>query len=67
MKFDISDLITKEENEESLDKLTAFVNIQDANGDNKYEASDVRKAYNTANFYVALINSGTLDYKVTYL
>lgn len=67
MKFDISDLITKEENEENLDKLTAFVNIQDANGDNKYEASDVRKAYNTANFYVALINSGALDYKVTFL
>ena len=68
MKFDISDLIAKEESEdEELDKLTAFVNIQDANGDGKYEASDVRKAYNTANFYVALINSGALDYKVTFL
>ena len=67
MKFDISELISKEEEGEDLDTLTAFVNISDANSDGKYEASDVRKAYNTADFYVALINSGTLDYKVTFL
>ena len=67
MKFDISELISQEEEGEELDTLTAYVNIQDANSDGKYEARDVRKAFNNARFYVSLINSGALDYKVTFL
>ena len=48
MKFDISELISQEEEGEELDTLTAYVNIQDANSDGKYEARDVRKAFNNA-------------------
>ena len=67
MNFDIAELEQKEEDGESIDTLTAYVTIKDSNNNSKYEASEVRKAYDTARYYVALINSGTLDYKVTHL
>lgn len=67
MRFDVGELTTLEDEGKEIDKLTAYVNIQDANNDSKYEASDVRKAFATANYFVALINSGALDYKVTFL
>ena len=67
MSFDISELIKLEEDEKEIETLTAYVNVQDVNGNSKYEASEVRKAFDTARFYVSLINSGELDYKVTYL
>ena len=67
MSFDVAPLIEKEADDEAIDKLTAYVNIQDANSNSQYEASEVRKAYDTARFYVALINSGELDYKVTFM
>ena len=67
MNFDIAELQKLEEEDKEIDKLTAYVNIQDVNSNGKYEASEVRKAFDTARYYVALINSGSLDYKVTFL
>ena len=67
MNFDISELISIEEEGKEIETLTAYVNVQDANGNSKYEAREVKKAFDTARFYVSLINSGSLDYKVTYL
>lgn len=65
MKFDISAL--KENDEDKIEYLKTYVNIQDANGNQSYEANEVKAAYDTAKFYLNLINSGELDYKVTYL
>ena len=65
MKFDISGI--KEKEEDKIEFLKTYVNIQDVNGDSKYQASEVKAAFDTAKFYVNLINSGELDYKVTYL
>lgn len=67
MSFDISELIKIEEDGDEIDTLTAYVNVQDKNNNSKYEAKEVKKAFDTARFYVSLINSGELDYKVTYL
>ena len=67
MNFDIAELKQREEDGEAVDTLTAYVSIKDVNNNSKYEASEVRSAFDTARFYVALINSGTLDYKVTHL
>lgn len=67
MSFDVSPLIEKEEDGEEINALTAYVNIQDVNSNSQYEASEVRKAFDTADFYVALINSGELDYKVDFM
>lgn len=67
MNFDISELIKLEEDGKSIDKLTAFVNVQDVNNNSKYESSEVKKAFDTARYYVSLINSGSLDYKVTFI
>ena len=67
MHFDISELVKLEEDEKDIDKLTAYINIQDANSNSKYEAFEVRKAFDTGRFFVSLINSGSLDYKVTFL
>ncbi len=67
MHFDISELVKLEEDEKDIDKLTAYINIQDANSNQKYEAFEVRKAFDTGRFFVSLINSGSLDYKVTFL
>ncbi len=67
MNFDISELIKLEEDGKEIDKLTAYVNVSDVNSNEKYEASEVKKAFDTARFYVSLINSGALDYKVTFL
>ena len=67
MNFDIAELEKLEDEGKDVDKLTAYVNIQDTNGNSKYEASEVRKAFDTARYYVALINSGSLDYKVNFL
>ena len=61
MSFNVDDI------EDDAEKLTAYVNIQDANSNQKYEAKEVRKAFDTARYYVSLINSGSLDYKVTFL
>ena len=61
MSFNIDDI------EDDAEKLTAYVNIQDANSNQKYEAKEVRKAFDTARYYVSLINSGSLDYKVTFM
>ena len=67
MNFDIAELEKLEEDGKEINNLTAFVNVQDANSNQKYEASEVRKAFDTARFYVSLINCGSLDYKVTFL
>ena len=67
MNFDVQELVEKENDGEAIDTLTAYVSIKDVNNNSKYEASEVRKAFDTARYYVALINSGTLDYKVTHL
>ncbi len=67
MNFDIAELQKLEEEDKEIDKLTAYVNIQDVNSNGQYEASEVRKAFDTARYYVALINSGELEYKVTFL
>ncbi len=67
MSFDVSQLMEKEEDGEEIKALTAYVNIQDVNSNSQYEASEVRKAFDTANYYVALINSGELDYKVDFM
>ena len=61
MQFNIDDI------KEDDNKLTAYVNIQDANGNQKYEAKEVKKSFDIARYYVALINSGALDYKVTFI
>ncbi len=65
MKFDIEGM--KEEEDSKIEYLKTYVNIQDVNGNSAYEASEVKRAYDTAKFYINLINSGSLDYKVTYL
>ena len=68
MQFDISELEKLEEDGKDIENLTAYVNIQDANNNSKYEAREVRKAFDTARYYVSLINAGSLDdYKVTFL
>ena len=67
MNFDIAQLEELEEDGKEIDTLTAYVNIKDANNNSKYEANEVRAAFDTARYYVALINSGILDYKVTFL
>lgn len=68
MSFDIAQLQEIEEKGDEIDTLTAYINVQDANGNEKYEAREVKKAFDTANFYVSLINAGSLDdYKVAFL
>lgn len=67
MTFDIAELEKLEEEDKAIETLTAYVNVQDANNNSKYEAREVRKAFDTARFYVSLINCGALDYKVTFL
>ncbi len=68
MSFDISQLEALEADDKEIDTLTAYINVQDANGNEKYEAKEVKKAFDTANFYVSLINAGSLDdYKVTFM
>ena len=67
MNFDISELESKEEDGEEIKALTAYVNVQDANNNSKYEAREVKKAFDTARYYVSLINSGALEYKVTFM
>ena len=61
MRYDISAI------EDDAESLKAYVNISDVNGNSKYEASEVKAAYDTAKFYVNLINSGELEHKVTFL
>ena len=65
MKFDVEGL--KEDEADEIEYLKTYVNVQDTNGNSKYEAKEVKAAYDTAKFYVNLINSGELDYKVTFL
>ena len=68
MSFDISELEKLEADDKAIDTLTAYVNVSDVNSNQKYEAREVKKAYDTANFYVSLINAGSLDdYKVTFM
>ncbi len=67
MNFDIAELQKLEEEDKEINKLTAYVNIKDDNGNGSYEALEVRKAFDTARYYVALINSGPLDYKVKFM
>ena len=45
MNFDIAELQKLEEEDKEIDKLTAYVNIQDVNSNGQYEASEVRKAF----------------------
>lgn len=61
MKFDVSQI------EDDADVIKAYVNINDTNGNEKYEASEVRASYDTARHYVNLLNCESLDYKVTFL
>ena len=65
MKFDVEGL--KAEEADEIEYLKTYVNVQDTNGNSQYEAKEVKAAYDTAKFYVNLINSGELDYKVTFL
>ena len=68
MTFDISEYTKLEDDGKEIENLTAYVNVQDVNGNQKYEAREVKKAFDTANFYVSLINAGSLDdYKVTFM
>ena len=68
MSFDISEYTKIEDDGKEIENLTAYVNVQDVNGNEKYEAREVKKAFDTANFYVSLINAGSLDdYKVTFM
>ena len=67
MNFDIAQLEALEEEDKDIDTLTAYVNITDDNKNEQYDAAEVRKAFDTARYYVALINSGVLDYKVNFL
>ena len=68
MSFDISELEALEADDKEIENLTAYINIQDSNGNQKYEAREVRKAFDTARYYVSLINAGSLDdYKVTFM
>ena len=68
MTFDISEYTKLEDDGKEIENLTAYVNVQDVNGNEKYEAREVKKAFDTANFYVSLINAGSLDdYKVTFM
>lgn len=48
------------------DKLTTAVNV-DANGDGHASVSEVTNAYNTARYFVNLLNSEQLDYDVQYM
>lgn len=66
MQFDVSQIEVDDAKEKTT--LTAYVNINGATTEGAtVTARDVRKAYDTANYYVSLINSGSLDYKVTCL
>lgn len=48
------------------DRLTTAVNV-DTNGDGSASISEVTNAYNTARYFINLLNSEQLDYDVTYL
>ena len=61
MRFDISAI------EDDAETLKAYVNVSDVNGNSQYEASEVKAAYDTAKFYLNLLNSGELEHKVTFL
>ena len=61
MKFDVTAL------DENTETLKSYVNVKDANSNEKYEASEVKTAWANAKLYCNLLNSGELDYKVTYI
>ena len=68
MSFDISEYEKLEQDGKEIENLTAYVDIKDTNGNQKPEAREVKTAFDTANFYVSLINAGSLDdYKVTFM
>ena len=63
MKFNINELYYPDGED---NKLAASINM-DANGDNSISTTEVRNAYNNARFYVNLLNTDVLDYKVTQI
>lgn len=69
MKFnvqDIQDQITVDGEEGKITYLKTYVNI-DPGKNEQYEAREVKKAYETARFYVNLLNASALDFDVTFL
>lgn len=65
---DITDQITDDEgNVSAITELKTYVGVQDVNGNESYEASEVKASFATARFYVNLLNASKLNYKVTYL
>lgn len=64
---DIQDMITVDGEEGTINYLKTYVNITDLNKNSKYEANEVRHAYDNAKFYVNLLNASQLDYDVTFL
>ncbi|MCR4879335.1 MAG: hypothetical protein K5906_00035 [Bacilli bacterium] len=63
MKFDIENLYYPDDKE---NKLSATLKL-DSNGDENVTVKEVRNAYDNARFYVNLLNSSALDYRVTQI
>lgn len=61
MSFDIDTI------EDNADEIITYVSIRDSNNNSKYETKEIKAAFETARFYVALLNSNPLDYKLTFI
>lgn len=67
MKFEVTgDEETQYYPDGKKNKLYTAINV-DTNGDNQFSASEKEVAYKKARYFVNLINSGELDYKVNLM
>lgn len=64
MKFNYTDGAFFPDDEEN--KLASAVNI-DTNGDGVASTTEVKNAYNTARYFINLINAEELDYDITFM
>ncbi len=64
MKFNVNDGIWFPDGDEN--KLGSAINV-DTNGDGVASVNEVENAYQTARFYINLLNSEALNYDITYL
>lgn len=66
MKFNIDEPYFPKANEDDPDKLCQTINV-DSNGDQTATPLEVRAAYNTARFFVNLLNASELSYHVDFM
>lgn len=66
MKFNIENPYFPKENDDEANKLCATMNI-DADGDSAYSPTEIRNAYETARYFVNLLNAEALPYHVEFI